>query len=56
MVTKQQLIEYGFIESSISDYRCNNCNGILVGHKPDNLSNKPHLVCVDCGTSYKVKD
>jgi hypothetical protein len=48
-ITKQKLIDSGILESSVSIYKCNKCNGILIGQKSGNL------VCADCATSYKVR-
>lgn len=55
-ITKQKLIDSGISEKCIAIETCLKCRGILVFQKPDNLTHKPHLVCVDCGTSYRMKD
>lgn len=55
-ITKQKLIDSGISEKCIAIETCLKCRGILVCQKPDNLTHKPHLVCVDCGTSYRMKD
>ena len=55
-MTKQQLIDAGINPKCISIETCNKCRGILVGQKPYNFFDKPRLTCVDCGTSYTIKD